>query len=282
MLLLEELPVQVNTTDKINQLKGQINRLEEKSAELEASIRYAGLLQQAMLPNPEQFKNAFDDAFVFFQPKDIVGGDFYWIYKHENQIYFAVGDCTGHGVPGAMINMAGNTLLRNIIKIEGLNTPSDIVKVLDEEIIDLFNSNLSEGIARDGMDLAFCRFDIDAKKGYFCGAGRPLVLVRNNDVIEFSSGIDAIGYSDEKEKNFQTISFELQDGDNFYLFSDGYTDQFGGEKVKKFNRKRFRTLLGSLKDMPMDEQQEELAIFFNNWKGKNEQIDDVCVVGVRI
>lgn len=282
MLLIEELPVQVNTTDKINQLKGKINWLEEKSAELEASIRYAGLLQQAMLPSPERFKEAFDDAFVFFQPKDIVGGDFYWIYKYLNQIYFAVGDCTGHGVPGAMINMAGNTLLRNIIKIEGLNTPSDIVRVLDEEIIDLFNSNLSTGIARDGMDLAFCRFDLDAKKGYFCGAGRPLILVRNNDIVEFASGIDAIGYADGIEKSFKTVSFDLQEGDNFYLFSDGYTDQFGGEKVKKFNRKRFRTLLGSLKDMTMSEQEKELSIFFNNWRGKNEQIDDVCVVGVRI
>lgn len=282
MLLIEELPVQVNTTDKINQLKGKINWLEEKSAELEASIRYAGLLQQAMLPSPERFKEVFDDAFVFFQPKDIVGGDFYWIYKHLNQVYFAVGDCTGHGVPGAMINMAGNTLLRNIIKIEGLNTPSDIVRVLDEEIIDLFNSNLSTGIARDGMDLAFCRFDLDAKKGYFCGAGRPLILVRNNDIVEFASGIDAIGYADGIEKSFKTVSFDLQEGDNFYLFSDGYTDQFGGEKVKKFNRKRFRTLLGSLRDMTMSEQEKELSIFFNNWKGKNEQIDDVCVVGVRI
>lgn len=282
MLLIEEPEVQINSLDKIIQLERKVKILEEKSSELEASIRYAGLLQQAILPNENKFKNAFDDAFIYYQPKDIVGGDFYWIYQHENQIYFAVGDCTGHGVPGAMINMAGNSLLRNIIKIEGLNNPSEIVKVLDEEIIDLFNSNLTDGVSRDGMDLAFCRFDLDKNKGYFCGAGRPLVLVRKNDVIEFSSGLDAIGYCDLRNKVFQTVSFDLQKGDNFYLFSDGYTDQFGGEKVKKFNRKRFRTLLGSLKEKSMNEQQEELAIFFKNWKGRHEQVDDVCVIGVRI
>jgi serine phosphatase RsbU (regulator of sigma subunit) len=262
-------------------LTQRISMLEKKSKEMDESIRYAGMLQHSILPNDQIFKNSFHDAFVFFQPKDIVSGDFYWIYLHGNDIYFAVGDCTGHGVPGALVNIAGNTILRQIIKIEGLSDPADIIRLLDQELVGLFNENLTSGATRDGMEIAFCKFNLLSGVGQFCGAGRPLVLIRDGELVEFKKGASSVGYQDGT-KQFETYTFNLQEGDKFYLFSDGYTDQFGGDNVKKFNRKRFRNLLQSINDFSMDDQRKELGFSYNNWKGSQEQIDDVCVIGIEI
>jgi serine phosphatase RsbU (regulator of sigma subunit) len=217
-----------------------------------------------------------------FEPKDIVSGDFYWIAQFETDIYFAVGDCTGHGVPGALVNIAGNTILKQLIKRKGLTDPSDIIKNLDQELVALFNDNLTEGRTYDGMDIVFCRFDLAMNRGDFCGAGRPLIRVRNGAMTEFKKGLSAVGLDVIGGKNFNTIDFQLKKGDTFYLFSDGYTDQFGGENIKKFNRKRFRLLLTSLFEMRMANQKKELELSLQNWMGKNEQIDDVCVMGVKI
>lgn len=283
---METLTLQVNsvTTKKYTEqeLVERLAYLEAKSLEMQESIRYAGSLQQSILPNERIFQNVFNDAFVLFQPKDIVSGDFYWIYQHNDEVYFAVGDCTGHGVPGALVNIAGNTLLRQIIRLEGISDPAKIMRLLDNELVSLFNENLTEGKTRDGMDIVFCKFNLRTKKGSFCGAGRPLYLVRKGELIEFKKGPDAIGYSSADEKKFETTNFELLDGDQFYLFSDGYTDQFGGENVKKFNRQRFRNLLISLDKMSMDKQKNELQLSYRNWKGKQEQVDDVCVIGVMV
>jgi serine phosphatase RsbU (regulator of sigma subunit) len=260
----------------------RLAELEAKSREMEESIRYAGSLQQSILPNERIFQNAFMDAFVLFQPKDIVSGDFYWIYQHNDDVYFAVGDCTGHGVPGALVNIAGNTILRQIIRLEGVSDPALIMQLLDNELINLFNEHLTVGKRCDGMDIVFCKFNLQSKKGSFCGAGRPLILIREGELVEFKKGPDAIGYSSFGEKTFETIHFALNQGDQFYLFTDGYTDQFGGENVKKFNRQRFRNLLLSLTDMPMAKQKKELSFSFDNWKGQQEQVYDICVIGLRI
>lgn len=256
--------------------------LEAKSAEMEESIRYAGSLQRSILPNERIFQNIFSDAFVLFQPKDIVSGDFYWIYQHHDDIYFAVGDCTGHGVPGALVNIAGNTILRQIIRIEGLSDPAEIIRLLDRELVSLFNDNLTEGKTRDGMDIVFCKFNLRKRQGAFCGAGRPLLLVRQGELVEFKKGPDSVGYSSKEIKEFVTVHFDLREGDQFYLFSDGYTDQFGGENVKKFNRERFRHLILSMENMPFSKQKRELEFSYANWKGRQEQIDDVCVIGLGI
>jgi serine phosphatase RsbU (regulator of sigma subunit) len=270
---------------RLNEEQNLVQRLaylEAKSLEMEESIRYAGSLQRSILPNEQLFKNAFRDAFVLFQPKDIVSGDFYWIFQHHDDIYFAVGDCTGHGVPGALVNIAGNTILRQIIRLEGLSEPGDIMRLLDQELVSLFNENLVEGNTRDGMDIVFCKFNLRKKQGSFCGAGRPLLMVRSGKLTEFKKGPDSIGYSSKQTKEFETVHFDLRSGDKFYLFSDGYTDQFGGENVKKFNRERFRNLLLSMDDMSFEKQKKELQFSYNNWKGKQEQIDDVCVIGIGI
>lgn len=256
--------------------------LEARSREMEESIRYAGSLQRSVLPNESLFKEAFNDAFVLFQPKHIVSGDFYWIFTHGANVYFAVGDCTGHGVPGAMLNIAGNSILKQIIRREGVSDPSDIISLLNDELVSLFNDNLTEGKTLDGMDIVFCKFNLEAMEGQFCGAGRPLVRLRNGELKEFKKGQFAVGYELFGEKQFETVSFKLEAGDQFYLFSDGYTDQFGGEKVKKFNRKRLRSLLKSITDMPMKQQKKELKMTLRNWMGVNEQVDDVCMLGVKV
>jgi len=262
--------------------ESRIEKLETKANELAESIRYAGSLQKSILPPPQIFNNIFEDAFVLYQPKDIVGGDFYWISQFENEVYFAVGDCTGHGVPGAMVNIAGNTILRQLIRKKGLSEPSDIIEELDKELIGLFNENKSDGQTYDGMDIVFCKFNLDDMTGSYCGAGRPLVLVRDGEIIEYKKGLSSVGYNIFGEKKFETIEFELNKGDLFYLFSDGYTDQFGGDNIKKFNRRRFRNLLTSIADMKLSQQKKELDLTLQNWMGHHEQIDDVCVVGIRV
>lgn len=270
------------TLTQTDSLQQRIEELETQTQYLHESMRYAGSIQRSILPNERVFQNVFTDAFVIFEPKDIVSGDFYWIFQHNDDVYFAVGDCTGHGIPGALVNIAGNTLLRQIIRLEGFSDPAKIIAKLDEELTLLFNENLTQGIQRDGMDIVFCKFNLTKKTGSFCGAGRPLVLVRDGELIEFKKGPDAIGHCSKEEKIFETVEFELQAGDQFYLFSDGYTDQFGGENVKKFNRKRLRSLLTSLTDKTSAQQKEELLFHFNQWKGKQEQVDDVCLLGIKI
>lgn len=212
----------------------------------------------------------------------MVSGDFYWIFQYHDDVYFAVGDCTGHGVPGALVNIAGNAILRQIIRIEGLSDPSKIVALLDEELTNLFNENLTEGTTQDGMDLIFCKFNLRKMKGAFCAAGRPLVLIREGQLHEYKKGADSIGYSSQTNKQFETVEIDLRKGDLFYLFSDGYTDQFGGENIKKFNRQRFRNLLQSMHDFSLQRQKKELQFHYANWKGKQEQVDDICVVGILI
>jgi serine phosphatase RsbU (regulator of sigma subunit) len=283
---LETLALQAVATQSYyqtdQQLLERLSYLESRAAEMEESIRYAGSLQRSILPNERIFQNIFRDAFVLFRPKDIVSGDFYWVFQHHDDVYFAVGDCTGHGVPGALVNIAGNTLLRQIIRLEGVSDPALIIRLLDQELTSLFNENLTEGTRRDGMDIVFCKFNLRQMKGSFCGAGRPLYLAREGQLVEFRKGPDAIGYSPDGEKEFETVHFNLQEGDQFYLFSDGYTDQFGGENIKKFNRNRFRNLLLSLIEMPLSKQKKELELSFENWKGNQEQVDDVCVIGVSV
>ena len=256
--------------------------LEARAKEMEESIRYAGSLQQSILPHEKLFTNSFDDAFVLFEPKDIVGGDFYWISIFEDDIYFAVGDCTGHGVPGALVNIAGNTILRQIIRRKGLSNPGEILSELDIELTSLFNDNLTEGQTYDGMDIILCKFNLKTMNGSYCGAGRPLLMIRNKELVEFKKGASSIGYNYLNKKTFESVDFKLKEGDQFYLFSDGYTDQFGGDNIKKFNRKRFRNLLLSIADKKMDLQKKELSFSLRNWMGKQEQVDDVCVLGIKI
>lgn len=271
-----------NTLDKNSEKSSKQSYLEQRAREMEESIRYAGSLQKSILPNEAVVQAAFNDAFVLFQPKDIVSGDFYWIATYGDDVYFAVADCTGHGVPGAMVNIAGNTILKQIIRLKGVSDPAEIIELLDKELVGLFNDNLTAGKTLDGMDIGFCRFNLKEMTGTFCGAGRPLLRLRDGELHEYKKSLHAVGYDIFGNKSFESVNFDLKEGDQYYMFSDGYTDQFGGENIKKFNRKRFRKLLLSIHDKDMSDQKKELSHTLRNWMGSHEQIDDVCVVGVKV
>jgi PAS domain S-box-containing protein len=264
-------------------------RLLEKHQELEQhnkdmldSIKYASRIQEAILPDVDKIKAAFSDAFVLYLPKDVVSGDHYFYYRKENKVFVAVVDCTGHGVPGSLMSVIANGILREVIIKKGLEEPSEILYALDEELGIALNSRNGEAAANDGMDIALAVFDRERNAMTYAGAFRPMLLARNGEFIEFEGNRFPIGFYGDVRKEFSSQTIELEPGDTFYLFTDGYCDQFGGEQKKKFNRKRFKELLLSAQSMEMDEQESFFAYALKNWRQEEEQVDDVCIMGVRI
>ena len=259
-------------------LDKKIKELQVKNSEMLESIAYAQRIQKSILANPDGLSEYVSDSFIYYQPKDIVSGDLYWYYKKENKLYVAAIDCTGHGVPGALMSVIANGLLRTTIVKRNLANPADILFALDEE---LQSALLTEGAA-DGMDIALAEIDLDTKKLKFSGAFRPLALIRDGKLIEYKASKYPIGLYAGIEKKFDLHEFDLQTGDALYLFSDGYSDQFGGENSKKFNRKHFYELLLSIQDMNLTEQASFLEYAHNNWKQDEPQTDDVLVIGLKM
>lgn len=270
--------------------------LEESHKEITDSIEYAKWLQDAILPSKDDLNKELKDGFVFYQPKNVVSGDFYWLEKVENRIYFAVADCTGHGVPGALVSVVCSNALNRCVNEFSIVEPAEILNKTRALVIETFAK--SNKNVKDGMDIALCL--IEGKKLTFSGANNPLWLIRNKEhllkgqfdennvvqnekkaLIEFKPTKQSIGFSDRMDL-FSQESFELQKGDNLYVFSDGLADQFGGEKGKKIMQKPFKMKLLELSENTMDQQKLLLSQYFNNWKGNLEQIDDVCVIGVKI
>ena len=259
-------------------LDKKIKELQVKNSEMLESIAYAQRIQKSILANPDGLSEHVSDSFIYYQPKDIVSGDLYWYYKKENKLYVAAIDCTGHGVPGALMSVIANGLLRTTIVKRNLANPAEILFALDEE---LQSALLTEGAA-DGMDIALVEIDLDTKKLKFSGAFRPLVLIRDGKIIEYKASKYPIGLYAGIEKKFDLHEFDLQTGDTLYLFSDGYSDQFGGENSKKFNRRNFYELLLSIQDMNLSEQASFLEYAHNNWKQDEPQTDDLLVIGLKI
>jgi len=263
--------------------------LEEKNFDLQTqnkdiidSIQYARKIQEAILPSIDAIVKGVSDAFVLYLPKDVVSGDFYWYYKNENKIFIAAVDCTGHGVPGALMSVVGNSILKEIIVKREIEDPSNILTVLDADINNLLQKEDSYDVMSDGMDVALIVIDIETQLLKFAGAMRPLWIVRNNKVIEIKGDRFPIGYFYGVEKSFSNIEFELEKDDQLYLFSDGYADQFGGEKNKKFNRKKMKELLISVNSMSSQDQQGFLEYSLKNWRQEIEQTDDVLIIGLKI
>ncbi len=259
-------------------LDKKIKELQVKNSEMLESIAYAQRIQKSILANPDGLSEYVSDSFIYYQPKDIVSGDLYWYYKKENKLYVAAIDCTGHGVPGALMSVIANGLLRTTIVKRNLENPAEILFALDEE---LQSALLTEGAA-DGMDIALVEIDLDTKKIKFSGAFRPLVLIRDGKIIEYKASKYPIGLYAGVEKKFDLHEFDLQTNDTLYMFSDGYSDQFGGERSKKFNRKNFYEMLLSIQDMNMSEQGSFLEYAHNNWKQDEPQTDDLLVIGLKI
>ena len=254
----------------------------KKNEDITDSIQYARKIQDAILPSVDAIAKNVADAFVLYLPKDVVSGDFYWYYKNENKLFIAAVDCTGHGVPGALMSVVGNSILKDVIVKRGIEKPCEILNALDNDVNNLFQKEDSYDTMSDGMDMAIAVIDLESNVMSFAGAMRPIWIVRNNEVIDIKGDRFPIGYFYGVEKTFSTVEIELQKDDQLYLFSDGYADQFGGEKNKKFNRKKMKELLISINPMSGSEQKGFLDYALKNWRQEIEQTDDVLIIGLKI
>jgi serine phosphatase RsbU (regulator of sigma subunit) len=265
-------------------IEEQKDIVEMAHQEIKDSITYAKRIQNAILPPIKVVKEYLQESFILYQPKDVVAGDFYWLESvaptgknKEPKVLFAAADCTGHGVPGAMVSVVCNNALNRSVREYGLTDPGEILNKTREIVVAEFEK--SEEEVKDGMDIALC--SLEGNKLQYAGAHNPLWIIRNGAIIETKANKQPIGQFDNPEP-YTTHSFDLLQGDAIYIFSDGYVDQFGGEKGKKFKSRAFRELLLSIQDKAMEEQKTIIDEAFNSWKGDFEQIDDVCVIGVRI
>jgi ligand-binding sensor domain-containing protein/serine phosphatase RsbU (regulator of sigma subunit) len=265
------------------QIMLQKEELTLKNKSITDSINYAKRIQTAMLPPLKLFKSIFSSSFILFMPKDIVSGDFYWVNKLGDKIFIAAVDCTGHGVPGAFMSIIGFELFRKITNIEGLSRPSDILNRLNEDFHEIFR-DIDNVVLRDGMDVAFCSIDKKDMIVEFSGAFNPLYIIRDNKITEVKGDRFAIGLDETnfKDQTFKNHIIPIQKGDIIYLFSDGFADQFGGPDGKKYKYRRFRHLLLNLHQLPMEKQHEILENNVVEWRGAQEQVDDILVIGIKV
>ena len=272
------------------EIEEQKQRVEEKNMEITESITYAKRIQEAILPPAEKFRKYLPESFVLYLPKDIVAGDFYWletadIDSAQSVVLFAAADCTGHGVPGAMVSVICNNALNRSVREYGLSDPGRILDKTREIVISEFEK--SEEEVKDGMDISLCslrlRSDCNSAMLSWAGANNPLWIIRKGvgEVEEVRADKQPIGkYTDPKP--FTTHTIELQKGDTIYVFTDGFQDQFGGNKGKKFKATNFKKYLLTIQDQSIEKHTQLIDKVFENWRGPIEQIDDVCVIGVRI
>lgn len=255
------------------------DKLKEKNREILDSITYAKRIQSAILPQPKLVKEYFKDSFILYRPKDIVAGDFYWFEVIDGLILFAAADCTGHGVPGAMVSVVCNNALNRSVKEFSLKNPAEILDKTREIVIEEFEK--SEEDVKDGMDISLCVLDPEAKKMLWSGAHNPLWILRNKEIIEYKADKQPIGKF-AHAKVFTKHEIDLQQDDEIYIFTDGFQDQFGGERQKKYKISRLRELILALNFATMEEKKSRIDLAFESWKGDLEQVDDICIIGVRI
>lgn len=279
-------------------IEDQKQAIEQTHQEIRDSINYAQRLQSAIFPAPELLEKCGSDHFILFQPKDVVSGDFYWMQKKGDDIYVAVADCTGHGVPGALVSVVCSNSLTRTIKEFGLTEPSAMLDKARELVIETFSQSGAE--VKDGMDVSLCKINLRTNKLSFAGANNPLWIIRKNtedteylsvgdrELLELKADRQPVGLF-EKASPFIQQNYQLAKGDRLFLFTDGYADQFGGENLpagreggKKYKYKKLKMKLLATSPSSMREQNELLLDEFRFWKGSLEQIDDVCIMGVEV
>ena len=264
------------------ELKGANDQLSLAFKDIKDSINYAKRIQQAILPLETEIRKDLPDHFILFKPRDVVSGDFYWFNKKNDRVYIAACDCTGHGVPGAFMSIIGNSLLNEIAHEASVNEPAQILDMLRDKIIFSLKQHSGEMESKDGMDMMLCCIDLKNKKLSFAGANNPLYVISNGEFKEYKSNKQPIGVYGDVLKPFTNQEIDILPGDLIYLFSDGYPDQFGGPRGKKFLYTRFKELLMSISSRTMDQQHADLERSFWDWKMEHEQVDDVLVIGIRI
>ncbi|MDB4710585.1 SpoIIE family protein phosphatase [Flavobacteriales bacterium] len=265
-----------------DEIDNQKSKLEELYKDVTDSIRYAKRLQDSILPPKRYIESLFPSSFVLFKPKDIVSGDFYWMNKIGSKHIFAAVDCTGHGVPGAFMSLVGANGLNAAVKEHRLQNPGKILDDLNNYASESLYKQGDENAIRDGMDIAICSIDYKKMLLEYAGAYNPLYIVRDNEIVITKGDKFAIGSFNPYTKSFATHKIPLLAGDIVYIFSDGYADQFGGLKGKKYMYKQFRETLLSIKDLPMEDQRLALDSKIETWKGSYEQVDDILIIGVQI
>lgn len=263
------------------ELKKANEEIEEKNREITDSIRYALRIQEAVLPQEELFNKFMPEHFIFFRPKDIVSGDFYWMTQKNHFSVIVAADCTGHGIPGAFMSMLGISFLNAIVGEMEKPKANEILEQLRAQVIKSLHQTGKEGEAKDGMDIALCVFNNKTNELEFAGAYNALYHIRNGELSEIKADRMPIAIHWHEDLPFTNQKLQVKSGDTIYLFSDGYADQFGGPKGKKFMYKQFKNLLLSVQGYSMEKQKEILAEKFDKWKGESDQIDDVILIGIR-
>lgn len=277
------LQLEMKIENRTEQLKKANEKLIEMNKDINDSINYANRIQRAILPTNEIINEVFREAFVFYKPKDIISGDFYWLHKTKDKIFYACADCTGHGVPGALMSMVGHQLLDHIITDRKITDPELILEEMDMAIIKLFKKSQLSDHLRDGMAMSLCVIDTKSNKISFSGAFNNAYIFTNDGMVvldadrQFIGGNEVIG-----GKKFTKTIKKFTSGDLVYMFTDGLADQFGGPKGKKLMRKNLLELINQNKHESMDLQGEIYEYHFEKWKGNNFQVDDVTLLGVKL
>jgi serine phosphatase RsbU (regulator of sigma subunit)/tetratricopeptide (TPR) repeat protein len=257
--------------------------VDEKNKDITDSIVYARRIQQAILPSHEYIRNLLPESFVLFLPKAIVSGDFYWIEKKGSKVFIAVVDCTGHGVPGAFMTFMAYSLLNEAVMERGLERPDAILNEMRSTLNRMLRQKNDAAALRDGMDISLCAIDLSSLSLEYAGAFNPLWVARKGSMMEISADKQPVGvYNEDGEQPFTHNYMKLEHGDMVYMFTDGYADQFGGRKGKKFKYRQLNELLLRCSALPAKDQQHLLESTLADWKGKLEQVDDICITGIRI
>jgi serine phosphatase RsbU (regulator of sigma subunit)/ligand-binding sensor domain-containing protein len=261
----------------------QKEELAQKNLDITESIKYARRIQSSVLPDTARLGTVFKEAFVFFQPRDIVSGDFYWFdWIDKDRFVIVCSDSTGHGVPGAFMSMIGTALLQDIITVKKITKPSQVLHELDRQIFSTLNQNQEVEASNDGMDIVVCEFNMKTRQLVFSSAMRPVILVIDGEQHYVRGNRSSVGGESVTEKFYDDQEYHLREGDTVYLFTDGYCDQFGGQGAKKMKISRLRTLIDDMVSLPMEQQNTQIKDFFAEWKGDNEQVDDVLFMGLRV
>ncbi len=282
-LLAENEQLKKQLQEEKEKLSSAIEQLEESKKVLTDSISYAERIQGAIMPPISYVKSVLPKSFILYLPKDVVSGDFYFVEQVGDEVIFAAVDCTGHGVPGALMSVVGFNYLHQAVTEKHITNPSEILSFLDAGVNERLRQTGGASGVNDGMDLGLCTLNTKTNVLQYAGAYNPLYVIQNGELLEtkadkFPIGVNTDGTVDE----YTNHTIQLQEGDCIYLFSDGYADQFGGPKGKKFKYSKLREALLALNHLTMPEQKIKLTEIFNNWKGKQEQIDDVLLMGIRI
>jgi serine phosphatase RsbU (regulator of sigma subunit) len=265
-----------------SEILNQKNELHLKNQEISDSLFYARNIQRSILKFDPSIEKAFADSFLLFKPKDVVSGDFFWIHEEDEKIIGCVADCTGHGVPGALMSMIGITLLRESVIEKKMFDPSSILERIRNGIIQILKQTEEPSGSKDGMDISLCVYDKTSKILNYSGANNDCYVIRGSEIIELKAAKLPIGIYPGEEQSFHSITMQLEKNDSIFMFTDGFADQFGGPAGKKFKKKNLLSMILKNSSLPLKQQKKLLEEEFHRWKEQFEQTDDITIFGVRV